>query len=380
MSSANPQPENESEQKENQDNADASDTEEKNENKNQENEEWDGNERRSKDRPWSNVEDKSKNDQEQILSQEERDALTGDVEELSDASGVTSYDFYSPAHINKSNLPALSIINEKIVDSIKEKVDELFQRDIEVISDDIDIAKYGEFINSLPSLVDVNLIHISKIEAESLLCVDGSLIEILMDAYFGGEGKLSDQTEKNTFTSAELKLSDKILDIFLEACRQAWQKVEQLDFKILQRELQPKLINLIEESALVVVCKFKIKLGEASSYIRIAYPYKSLEPIKHILRSVVSEKYDESDAQWKNQIFDSLKDVQIELNTVLAKFDLSVDKITKLKCGDVIPFVMPESVTVYSSATPIFKGKVGAINDAVAIRIDEWINRLDSKK
>ena len=375
MASPSPKPEQEAESE-----ADKSTTEKPDSsNSNNENEKWDGKERRSEDRPWGDVK-KPDGNEEQILSQEERDALSGDIEELSDASGVTSYDFYSPAHINKSNLPALSIVNERIVDLMNEKIHELFQREIEVNADDITIIKYGEFINSLPSLVDVNQISITKIEAQALLCVDGALVEILMDAYFGGEGKLTEAVDKEILTPAELNLSNKLLEIFLESSKHAWEKLEQLDFTILQRESQPKLINLIDESELVIVCKFKISLGGASSYIRVAYPYKSLDPIKHVLRSVVSDQNEESDAQWKNQIFNSLKAVPIELKTVLAEFDLSVDQVTKLKKGDVIPFVMPESVTVYSSSTPIFKGKVGTVNDAVAIRIDTWINRPDGEK
>ena len=347
------------------------------ENSSQDDNGWDGVERRSADRPWS---DENKNDggEEQILSQEERDALTGDVEELSDASGVISYDFYSPAHINKSSLPALAIINEKIVDSMKEKLSKLLQREIDITANEIDISRYGEFINSLPNLIDVNLINVSKIDAQTLICMDGALIEIVMDAYFGGEGKLTDATDKQILTQSELNLSSKLLEMFLASSRLAWEKSEKLDFQFIQRESQPKLINLIGESELVVVCLFKVKLDEEASYIRIAYPYKALEPIKQSLRNIVSEQSEENNVQWKNEFINSLKAVPIELNTILVEFELTVDQVIKLKPGDVVPFSMPDCVTVYSSATPIFKGKVGTVSGAVAVSIDTWINKYNS--
>ena len=153
----------------------------------------------------------------------------------------------------------------------------------------------------------------------------------------------------------------------------AWEKVEPLDFAFVQRELQPKLINLLEESQLVVVCLFKVSLDEEASYIRIAYPYKALEPIKKSLQCIVKERNEEDDGQWKTQFFNSVKHAPIELNTILAEFNLTVDEVVKLKTGDVIPFSMPESVTVYSSSTPIFTGKIGSVNDAVAISINSWV-------
>ncbi len=336
--------------------------------------EWDGEERRSKDRPWS---DSEKNDDE-VLSPEEREALSGDVEELTDEAGVMTYDFYSPAHINKSSLPALAIINEKIIESLNEGLTDLLQREVEVTANDIEINRYGDFIHSLPTLTDTNIINISKIDAQALVCLDGALIEIVMDSYFGGEGKLGEIDEKQTFTGTEISLSNKILEMFLQANKNAWAKTEPLEFQFVQRELQPKLINLIDESDLVVISQFKVSLDEEASYIRIAYPYKSLEPIKHSLRSMVPVQDSEADMQWKRQLFNSVKAAPIELNTVLTEFNLSVDEIINLKTGDVIPFSMPDSVTVYSSTTPIFTGKIGSVNDSVAVSINSWIKNNKS--
>ena len=177
----------------------------------------DGVERRSKDRPWG---DADKNDDE-VLSPEEREALSGDVEELTDKAGVMTYDFYSPAHINKSSLPALAIISEKIIESISEDLTNLLQREIEVTANDIEINRYGDFIHSLPTLTDTNIINVSKIDAQALVCIDGALIEIVMDSYFGGEGKLGDINEKQTFTGTEISLSNKILEMFLLANKNA---------------------------------------------------------------------------------------------------------------------------------------------------------------
>ncbi len=372
MSSANPHPEQKQEQEQ-----DESSKKVTSENNSTQSEEWDGEERRSEDRPWGDKED---NSEEHVLSQEERDALSGDIEELSDASGVISYDFYSPAHINKSSLPALVVVNEKIINHIKPELESFLQKDIEVTADEIEIVRYGEFISSLPCLVDMNLVNISKIDAKAMLSIDGALIEIVMDSYFGGEGILSDDDEKSIFTPAELKMSDKLIEIFLDSNKFAWEKIENLDFKVVQKETQPKLLNLIEEKELVVVCKFNINLGNESSYIRFAYPYKGLDPIKNSLRSIVSEQNDENNSQWKNKFFNSLKTVPIELNAVLTNLVINVDKVANFKTGDVIPFAMPESVIVYSNHIPIFKGKVGAVNDCVAIKIDERIKIHDSKK
>ncbi len=328
--------------------------------------------------PQESIEAESKestdeNEDGEVLSEEELEALSGDVEELTDEAGVMTYDFYSPAHINKSSLPALVIINEKIIESMNEGLINLLQREIEVTVNDIEISRYGDFIHSLPTLVDTSIINVSKIDTQAMVCIDSALIEIIMDSYFGGEGKLSEASEKQVFTSTELNLSNKILEMFLKSNKDAWEKTEPLEFQFAQRELQPKLINLIAETDLVVISQFAVSLNEEASYIRMIYPYKSLEPIKQSLRNMVPEKGSETDVHWKREFFNSVKAAPIELNTVLSEFNLTVDEVVRLKAGDVIPFPMPDSVTVYSNVTPVFTGKIGSVNDAVAVSIDSWI-------
>ena len=100
-------------------------------------------------------------------------------------------------------------MNEGLID--------LLQREIVVTAEEIDINRYSDFIHSLPTLVDTNIINVSKINAQSLICIDGALIEIVMDAYFGGEGKLSDSNNKQAFTGTEINISNKILELFLVA-------------------------------------------------------------------------------------------------------------------------------------------------------------------
>ncbi len=326
-----------------------------------------------KDNDWDGDDENKENENDEVLSNEEREALSEDVEQLTDEAGATIYDFYSPAHINKSSLPAFSVINEKITDSMSDDLINLLQRDVEVTVDDINIVRYADFIHSLPPLVDTNIIHVNKLDCEILVCIDGSLIELIMDSYFGGEGKLSESNDKELFTNTEINMSNKILDMFLVSNKNAWEKTEKLDFQYVQRELQPKLINLLAESDLVVVCQFVISLDGEVGNLKMAYPYKSLEPIKHSLRNIVPEKGDENDMHWKRKLFNSVKAAPIELNTILADFNLTVDEVVKLKTGDVIPFSMPESVTVYSREIPIFNGKIGTVNDSVAVSINSWI-------
>ena len=223
MSAAEQQDDKESQDGQKIEGDDKTDTEKNEINENAE--EWDGKERRSEDRPWSEG-DKKTSDDEEVLSKEERDALSENVEQLTDDAGVITYDFYSPAHINKSSLPALAIINEKIIESLNESLINLLQREVEVSANDVDINRYGDFIHSLPTLVDTSVINVSKIDAQVLVCIDGALIEIIMDAYFGGEGKLSEESDKQVFTGTELNMSNKILEMFLTSNKYAWEKID----------------------------------------------------------------------------------------------------------------------------------------------------------
>ncbi len=345
--------------------------------------------------------------EEEILSQDEMDALTnkgkeGDgKEELYDGEQVIAYDFKQPEHTKQSNFPTLQIINEKTAVNLREKLEFMLQQKVEVTAQDVVIGKYGEFVNSLNIPIDIKRIFIPELKGSFLVCFDDDLINAVIEEYFCApadlhfskqkqEEQASDQEEdsegedkeqvadgsiieKEEFTNAESRISQKLLNYILESMQDSWKLLANYSFEHKQTEKNPRLINYLAHDELIVNMNFEIELREKSAIVRMGMPYKMLDKIKHQLRRVVQSNKEASDKKWLLKLYEKLQVVPMELVGELARITLPVNKLVQLKEGDTVSFPKPEDVTVYINKAPVMKGHIGESNGQTAIQISSWI-------
>ena len=369
--------------------------------------------------------------EEEILSQDEVNALTGKdesasgTEELYDGNPV-AYDFKQPEHTKQSHFPTLQIINEKTAVNLKEKIEFMLQQKVEVNAQEITINKYGEFVNSLNIPIDIKRIRIPQLKGSFLVCFDDQLINAIIEEYFGAPAALpssnavvdeedqdtdaqaSDEDgeqeqeqeqaqaeeepeqeddvfdddvaedeevflEKEEFTNAESRISQKLLSYLLESMQDGWLLLDNYSFDHEQTEKNPRLINYIDHDELIVNINFEIEIREKTTVIRIGVPYKMLDKVKHQLRRVVQTNTEASDKKWQMKLYKKLQTVPVEVVGELGRVTLPVNKLVQLKVGDVIGLPKPEHITVYANKTPVMQGNIGESNGQTAIQINSWI-------
>ena len=370
--------------------------------------------------------------EEEILSQDEMNALTGkdevnsSKEELYEGGQVLAYNFKQPEHTKQSHFPTLQIINEKTALDLKEKMEFMLQQKIEVNAGEIIINKYGEFVNSLNIPIDIKRVKIPQLKGSFLICFDDQLINAVIEEYFGApqdlpsknsgdsnnkteeddensakEDQESDEEasadneeeagdddvfnddvvaeeqeefiEKEEFTNAESRISEKLLNYLLESMQNAWSLIDSYNFEHEQTEKNPRLINYLDHEELIVNINLEMEIRDKDAIIKIGVPYKMLDKVKHQLRRVVQTNTEAGDKKWQKKLYKKLQSVPVEVVGELGKVRLPVNKLVQLKVGDVIGMPKPEHITVYANKTPVMLGNIGESNGQTAIQINNWI-------
>lgn len=354
---------------------------------------------------------------EDILSQDEMDALTDKgeggklKEELYDGGSLVAYDFKQPEHTKQVHFPTLQIINEKTALDLREKLEFMLQQKIEVNAHEVLINKYGDFVNSLDIPIDIKRINVPQLKGSFLVCFDENLLNAIIEEYFGAPVDLPSQSvkeenasnekvedgeeenkedeskaeeeseeevkekviEKEEFTNAESRISQKLLNYLLESMQSGWKILDNYSFEHSQSENNPRLINYLDYEELIININFEIELREKRSLVKIGMPYKMLDKVKHRLRRVVQDNNKSSDKKWLLKLYEKLQVVPMELVGELSKVTLPVSKLVELKAGDTVSFPKPENVTVYVNKTPVMMGNIGEVNGQTAIQISNWI-------
>ena len=162
---------------------------------------------------------------EDLLSQEEIDALLQGVDEGEVETergvdmgmrGVSSYDFNSQDRIVRGRMPTLEMVNERFARYFRISLFNFLRRSTEVSVSGIQMLKFSEYVQSLFVPTNLNIIKIKALRGSALFVLEPSLVFVIVDAYFGGTGRLQNTAEGREFTATEIRVIRLVLDIVFQ--------------------------------------------------------------------------------------------------------------------------------------------------------------------
>ena len=324
-----------------------------------------------------------------LLSQDEIDALlhgVDDVEEeelVEDSSkeeDTSDYDFSSQDRIVRGRMPTLEMVNERFARHMRISLFNMMRRTAEVSINGIQMIKFGEYVHTLFVPTSLNMVRFRPLKGTALITMEARLVFILVDNFFGGDGRYHAKIEGREFTPTERRIVQMLLKIIFEDYKEAWSPVMDVSFEYLDSEVNPSMANIVSPTEVVVISSFHIELDGGGGDFHIALPYSMLEPIRELLDAGVQSDKEDTDMRWSKALRDEIMDVPVELSTKFIEIDLSLQKVMDLQAGDIIPIEMPEHITVLVEGLPSFRAKLGRSRDNLALKIEAKIKRPESVK
>jgi len=325
-----------------------------------------------------------------LLSQDEIDALlhgVDDVEEEEEVEesaerkdGSADYDFSSQDRIVRGRMPTLEMVNERFARHMRISLFNMMRRTAEVSINGIQMIKFGEYIHTLFVPTSLNMVRFRPLKGTGLITMEARLVFILVDNFFGGDGRYHAKIEGREFTPTERRIIQMLLKLIFEDYKEAWSPVMDVSFEYLDSEVNPSMANIVSPTEVVVISSFHIELDGGGGDFHVALPYSMLEPIRELLDAGVQSDKEDTDMRWSKALRDEIMDVPVALNTKFLEVDLPLSQIMDLQVGDIIPIEMPEHITVLIEDLPTYRAKLGRSRDNVALKIAEKIRRPESVK
>ncbi|MGD8982126.1 MAG: flagellar motor switch protein FliM [Desulfobacterales bacterium] len=320
-----------------------------------------------------------------ILSQDEVDSLLdgiteGKVETETDVSEGTPtvevYDFSMPAGPVHLRLPALGIINERLVGLLRTDLQAASRSVIDVNLASTETVKFSDFYLSLPMPSSLNIFSIEPLRGFSLIVLEGPLVFSFVDSLFGGTGVSHVKLEGRLFTKIETKIVEKIVKIILNDFQKAWADVYEINTAFIRSEMDPQFVGIGTPDDLVIVNKYEVQLENGNGFITICIPYSSIKPIKEKLKNKFRREKMAIDQSWRKYIQEKIQETMVELSCTMGMAKINGSELLGLKVDDVIMLEQKSgnSVIVNVENIPKFKGYPGACNKRKAVKI---IDRLE---
>ena len=274
-----------------------------------------------------------------LLSQDEIDALLHGVDDVEeeDAGGGESggstmeYDFSSQDRIVRGRMPTLEIVNERFARHMRVSLFNMMRRSAEVSINGIQMIKFGEYIHTLFVPTSLNMVRFRPLKGTGLITMEARLVFILVDNFFGGDGRYHAKIEGREFTPTERRIIQMLLKLIFEDYKEAWAPVMDVSFEYLDSEVNPAMANIVSPTEVVVISSFHIELDGGGGDFHVSLPYSMLEPIRELLDAGAQSDKEDTDMRWSKALRDEIMDVPVELSTKFISVDLPLQKIMDLE-------------------------------------------------
>ena len=321
-----------------------------------------------------------------VLSQEEVDALlkgmaSGEIEVEKDEGepqGVRPYDLTSQERIIRGRMPTMEVINERFCRVFRASMFNFLRRMVDVSVEELEVMKYGEFIKNVPLPASFNIFELSPLRGMGLLVFEANLIFLIVDSYFGGNGRLPTRVEGREFTLLEQRIIRRLVDMAFRDMEASWKSVYPLKFLFDRSEVNPQFADVVVPTEVVITTTYAIEVaGSNPLKMMMCIPYSSVEPIKEKLYSRHRSESMEVDNQWLKRLESELMKVPLNISCLVGEATLTLKDLLNLDVGDVIQLdrKVSDPVILNVEGRPKFLGKVGLSNSQYAFQILEPLDK-----
>ncbi|PSW07591.1 flagellar motor switch protein FliM [Photobacterium lipolyticum] len=322
-----------------------------------------------------------------LLTQDEIDALlhgVDDVEDeepaVADGGRVADYDFSSQDRIVRGRMPTLELINERFARHMRISLFNMLRKTAEVSINGVQMIKFGEYQNTLYVPTSLNMVRFRPLKGTALITMEARLVFILVENFFGGDGRFHAKIEGREFTPTERRIVQMLLKLVFEDYRESWSPVMGVEFEYLDSEVNPTMANIVSPTEVIVVSSFHIEVDGGGGDFHVVMPYSMVEPIRELLDAGVQSDKMDTDVRWSKALRDEIMDVPVNIRANLLELDLSLRDLMELQAGDIIPIDLPESATVFVEDLPTYRAKMGKSGDNIALKVTEKLKRPDMMK
>ncbi|ODT72294.1 MAG: flagellar motor switch protein FliM [Pelagibacterium sp. SCN 63-23] len=313
-----------------------------------------------------------------VLNQDEIDSLLGfDASAAGNVelSGVQA--LINSALVSYERLPMLEIVFDRLVRLATTSLRNFTSDNVEVTMDSISSVRFGDYLNSIPLPAILSVIKAEEWENYGLLTVDSNLIYSMIDVLLGGRrigGNI--RVEGRPYTTIEMALARKMIEIILEDTHRAFEPVTPINFKLERMETNPRFAAISRPGNAAILIELRIEMDDRGGKIEILLPYATIEPIREqLLQMFMGEKFGR-DPIWEGHLATEIYQADVELEAVLHEQSLPLSKVLNLQPGQTLMFerAPTDPIRLRCGDVELTEAIMGHIGKNVSVRVTRPLN------
>ncbi len=284
---------------------------------------------------------------------------------------IRTWDFRKPDKFAKDHLRSLLALHQSFARLASSALSARLRSSVTIRVTSVDQGLYEEYIDLLPSQGVINVVSLKPLDGSIVLELQPELALVMLDRLLGGAGELIHA--KHELTDIEIALIRNLGRTLLEALRESWLNLAEVDPAIEEISTSPQLVQVTSPTDIVVIVLLEVQIGERLGTISICVPHLVLEPVMQRLSAQVwvSNRRRVVSPELRDQIATGLRRAPVRVTAVLGETAVTIDEVLNLSPGDVLVLGRGavKNVKVKIGDQQKFTGTPGILGGRMAVKI-----------
>lgn len=313
-----------------------------------------------------------------VLNQDEIDSLLGFDSEAGGSINLTGVQaLINSALVSYERLPMLEIVFDRVVRLSTTSLRNFTSDNVEVSLDSISSVRFGDYLNSIPLPAILSVFKAEEWDNFGLLTVDSNLIYSMIDVLLGGRrvgGRI--RVEGRPYTTIEMALARRMVEVVLEDTRKAFEPLTQVNFRLERIETNPRFAAISRPANAAILIELRIEMDDRGGKIEILLPYATIEPIREqLLQMYMGEKFGR-DPIWEGHLATEIFASDVGIEAVLHEFDMPLKTMLAMAPGETLMFdrTPADPVMLKCGDVELTEAIMGHIGSHVSVRVTKPLN------
>ena len=288
-----------------------------------------------------------------------------------DARAPRSHAFGTVAAKPMTRLAGIDRLGERVAKALRTAIEPMARAKTQVAADSIGPVAFETWLGDLPEFMSLSQYRTATLKGGMLVAIEASLVTRLVDAFYGGAGRLQ-RDRAREFTPTEDRLLSRLNGVVSDALVAAWSDVAAIEPVLVAHETNPSFVSFVRGDEQVVLQSFTVTPGVGPSCsIAVVYTASGLRPLEPQLAAKVPGGAAEADSEWRIRLAEALEDVRLPVRTVLARPEMMMSELMALKPGDVIPVTLPARAPLIVADHHLALGTLGDRDGKAALMVEQ---------
>lgn len=286
--------------------------------------------------------------------------------------GVVDLDLINQDRVARSRMPTMEVLNDRFARAFRASLFNYLRVNADILPVSAQLQKYNDYIGKIQLPSYFVMVSMTPLRGSMLFVMDPYLCYAVIEAFFGGNGKLEPKLEGRDFSVIEQRVFNNIIEHAVADFATAWEPIVKLRMKVTRADMKSQFVSIAAGPEIVVGSAFEIEMERWKGKMYVCFPYNSVEPFREQLISGVAADQSEMDPSWKNALHKDVQNSRVEVSVLLVSKDIPLHQAQSLQVGDVLHFDKPENARVYVEDILIGDGQYGISHNRYALRLADY--------